>query len=84
MGFSSSGMLALLQLLEQIGVPDGRERVADALRADGERLPDGLGPGGFAGVVGQAQSGLRGLGIERAKGLGAGAALVAAQADSDD
>ena len=31
--------------------------MADALGADGERFPDGLGAGGFAGVVGQAQAG---------------------------
>jgi hypothetical protein len=38
--------------------PCGREGVADALGADGERLADGLGAGGFAGVVGEAQAGL--------------------------
>ena len=58
--------------------------MADAFRADGERLPDGFGAGGFAGVVGESQARFARLGIEGAKGLGAGAALVSAQANSDD
>ena len=52
--------------------------MANALRADGKRLPNGLGAGGFSGVVGQAQAGPRGLRIEVAEGLGAAAPLVAA------
>ncbi len=63
---------------------DRRKRVADALGADGEGFPDGLGAGGFAGVVGEAQAGGAGFGVEGAKGLGAAAALVAAKADADD
>src|SRR5208283_5044840 len=58
--------------------------MADALRTDGEGLPDGLGAGGFAGVVGEAQARFACLGIEGAKGRGAGAALVATQSYADD
>src|ERR1035437_7048896 len=58
--------------------------VANALRTDGESFPDSLGAGSFAGVVGQVKTGLRGLGIKGAKGRGAGAALVASQANADD
>ena len=83
-GSARGGCAALFKLFDQVRVLNGREGVADALGADGERLPDGLGAGGFAGVVGEAQAGLRGLGIEGAEGLGAGAALVAAEADADD
>jgi hypothetical protein len=54
--------------------------VADALGTDGEGLADGLGAGGFSGVVGEAQAGGAGLGIKGAEGLGTGYALVAAQA----
>ena len=49
-----------------------------------ERLPDGLGTGGFAGVVGQAQAGARSFSVKSVEWRGAGAALVAAQADADD
>ena len=58
--------------------------MADALGADGERFPDGFGAGGFAGVVGEAQTGGAGLGVEGAEWLGAGDALVSAEADADD
>ena len=54
------------------------------IRADGERFANGLGAGGFAGVVGEAQAGLRCLGKEGAERLGAGPPLVAAQADADN
>ena len=46
------------------GWPKG---VADALGADGKRFPDGLGAGGFAGVVGEAQAGGAGLGRRGAR-----------------
>ena len=84
MGFSSRGALRALQVLEEFVVTNGGEGVADALGADGERFADGLGAGGFAGVVGEAQAGGAGLGVEGAEGLGAGAALVTAEADADD
>ncbi len=83
-GFSSSGMRKLLQILEQVKVPNSREGVADALGTDGQRFADGLWAGGFAGVVGEPQTSLRGFGVQRAECLGAGAALVASEADSDD
>ena len=66
-GVQFQGRAPHLQLLEQRWVLNGRERVADALGADGERLPDGLGAGGFAGVVGEAQAGVAGLGVEIAR-----------------
>ena len=52
---------------------NGRKRVADALGADGERLSNGLGAGGFAGVIGEPQACRACLRVECAKGLGAGA-----------
>src|ERR1035437_2541977 len=58
--------------------------MAGPLRANGESFPDSLGASSFAGVVGQVKTGLRGLGIEGAEGLGASAALVASQANADD
>ncbi len=75
---------ALLQVLQQVKILRRREGVADALRTDGQRLANRLRAGGLAGVVGEPQPGPRRLGIERAEGLGAGPALVAAQADADD
>jgi len=53
--------------------------VADAFGADVESFPDGLGAGGFAGVIGEAQAGGLGAGVEVAERLGTGAALVAAE-----
>ena len=58
--------------------------MADALGADGKRFPDGLGTRGFAGVVGQAQTGACRFSVKGVKWRGAGAPLVAAQADADD
>ena len=63
---------------------NGREGVADTLGSDGERLPDGLGAGGFAGVVGEAQAGGLGSRVEMAERLGAGATFVSAKTDADD
>ena len=56
-GSAPAAMLRAFSSWSRVGVLDGREGVADALGADGERLPDGLGAGGFAGVVGEAQAG---------------------------
>ena len=58
--------------------------MADALGADGKCFSNGVGAGGFAGVVGEAQACAACLLVEGAKGLGAGAALVSAEADADD
>jgi hypothetical protein len=46
-----------LELLHQVEVLDGGDGVADALGTNCQRLADGLGPGSFAGVVGQAEAG---------------------------
>jgi len=62
---------AFFQILKQVKIANGRQRVPNAFRADRERLPDGLGPCGFTGMVGEPQSGVARLRIERAKWLGA-------------
>ena len=58
--------------------------MADALGADGESLPDGLGAGGFTGVVGEAEAGRLGSRVEVAEWLGGAATLVTAETDGDD
>ena len=83
-GIEFDGSAARPEVQEQVFIVDGRQGVADALGADGEGLPDGFGAGGFTGVVGEAQTGFAGAGVEGAEGLGAGASLVAAEADADD
>jgi len=83
-GVELDGDAAIFELREQRFVLNGGDGVADALGADGESFPDGLGAGGFAGVAGEAQAGGLGAGVEMAERLGTGAAFVAAEADSDD
>jgi hypothetical protein len=56
-GVELEGRAAGFQFLNQRGVLNGGERVADALGADGEGFPDCLGAGGFAGMVGEPQTG---------------------------
>src|ERR1035438_1943807 len=73
-----------LQLFEELGILDCREGVPDALRADSERLPNGLGAGGFTRVVGEPQAGVHGPSIERAERFRAGAPLIAAEANADN
>ena len=58
--------------------------MSDALRANGQRLPDGFRTGGLAGVVGQPQSSLGGFGVKSVESLRAAATLVAAESDADD
>ena len=58
--------------------------MAQTLGADAERIPDGFGASGFAGVIGEAEAGGARFGVDGTKGLGAGASLVTAEADADD
>ena len=41
------------EVFNQSRIENGGDSVADALRADRERFPDGFGASGFAGVVGE-------------------------------
>src|SRR5580692_4357447 len=58
--------------------------MANALRTDRERFPNGFGPGGLSRVVGEAKTCPSGLRIQLAKWFGASHPLVPAQTDSDD
>ena len=58
--------------------------MAQTLGTDAEGFPDGFGAGGFAGVVGKAQTGCARISVDGAERFGAGSSLVAAKADADD
>src|SRR5271165_324502 len=58
--------------------------MSNAFRADGQGFPDRFRTGGFAGVVGEAETGVPGPGVELAERFGGGSPLVAAEADADD
>ena len=63
---------------------DCRKSVTDTLGADVEGTPDSFRADGFACMGGEPQSSVAGFRIEVAERFSAGAALVAADADTDD
>src|SRR5579862_3565431 len=70
--------------MNEFGIVDGGQRMAEALGANVQRSPDALGADGFAGVDGQTESGVAGFAVDVAKEFGCAVALVAAYADADN
>ena len=79
-----NGNLAVRQFLDQVGILGGAERVTDPLGVEVERAPDGFGGPCFAGVHGQVQPVIFGVGVDTAKKLWRRLDLIASDADSHD
>src|SRR6476620_7007611 len=58
--------------------------MAQTFGADAEGFPDGFGAGGFAGVVGKAETGGARFGVSFAERFGASASFVTTESDTDD
>src|SRR5580692_926965 len=76
--------LALGEFFDQVGIVGGGEGVANALGVQVECSPDGFWRSGFAGVRGQAQAVVFGVGVDAAEKFGRSFLFVAANADADD
>lgn len=83
-GIQLKAGVSYLQVIHQVRIVDSRQRMAEAFRADRECFPDGLRAGGFTSVIGEAQSSFASAGVHLTIGLGATAALVPTEADSND
>src|SRR4051794_38214190 len=73
--------VSLPQNLEQSGIVDRADAVADALRADFEGIPNACGVRYFPGVTGQSQTRLRSFTIELLKPGGWTAFFIPTDAD---
>src|SRR5579885_2346596 len=78
------GYLALGKFLDQFRILNRGSNVAEAFGFQVERAPDGFGACGFSRVGCQVQTTIGGESVNLAKKLGAGAALVATNAETDD
>ncbi len=81
---SSTGIWRWAKFFDQVGVLGGGETMADALGAQVERSPDGLGRPGLAGVRGQSQALVGGVGVDAAEKFRRSFQFIAANADADD
>lgn len=78
------GDLVVAEVLDEEGVVDGADAVADAGGAAFEGGPDGFGSVGFAGVGEDVEAGVAGGGEDIVKDFGGAAGFVATDAEADD
>lgn len=78
------GDLVVAEVLDEEGVVDGADAVADAGGAALEGGPDGFGAVGFTGVGKDVEAGVAGEGEDVVKDFGGTAGLVATDAEADD
>ena len=78
------GNLALGEEIHEFGIVDCGKGMAESLGADVDSAPDAFGSGGLAGMGGEAEASVARFCVEFAERLGAGATLVAANANADD
>lgn len=78
------GDLVVTEVLDEEGVVDGADAVADAGGAAFEGGPDGFGAVGFTGVGEDVEAGVAGEGEDIVKDFGGTAGFVATDAEADD